>query len=112
MGYSSWGCKESDTTEQLSTVIRKPFQWSTGLLHLNFTRNLSQAGKGKDLYVSVAGQWFFCLHLGSTKVVSQPFKYPPLQACLQLIYTICKERVCPVKVNCNTLTHTNEFLPV
>ena len=46
VGYSSWGHKESDTTERLSTLIRKPFQWSTGLLHLNFTRNLSQAGKG------------------------------------------------------------------
>ena len=45
VGYSSWGCKESDTTEQLTLSLSSAFH---GLLQFILTKSLRRSGREKE----------------------------------------------------------------
>ena len=45
MGYSSWGCKESDTTEQLTLSLSSAFH---GLLQFILTKSPRRSGREKE----------------------------------------------------------------
>ena len=55
MGYSPWSCKESDTTEQLSTTQQLPCEATTRMQHVSGLREAGSTSSGGDRSEQVWG---------------------------------------------------------